>query len=99
MRQRNRASHHSPLTAGKHAGGRSNASAQIDWVLMDGLFECYLDWKEACSELAERYACWQRAEIGELAAAFGAYDAALDAEEDAAATYQELFARTCATLN
>jgi len=70
----------------------------LDSALMDALFESYLDWKEACTEAAERYARWQQAGIGELAEAFCAYRAALAAEEDAAGAYQEMSATAAASL-
>jgi hypothetical protein len=68
---------------------------RIDPALLDALFECYLDWKEACFEVSEAYARWRQAVSGERRSAFAAYRAALDVEQDASEGYAELVA--CAT--
>jgi hypothetical protein len=62
----------------------------IDSSLMDELFEWYLDWKEACEEVWEAYARWREAVSVDRSAAFAAYLAALEEEEDASGRYAEL---------
>jgi hypothetical protein len=64
----------------------------IDPFLLDALFECYLDWKEACFEVREAYARWRQAVFGDRTTAFAAYTVALDVEENASDGYAELVA-------
>jgi hypothetical protein len=57
----------------------------------------YVSWREECSNVAASYARWSQASRREQALAFGAYVAALDREERAAAVYGQLTDRFAAT--
>jgi hypothetical protein len=66
--------------------------AAIDPSLLDALFERYIDWKEACFEVALAYGRWRQAPGGDRASTFAAYRAALDLEQGASDAYAELIA-------
>jgi hypothetical protein len=55
--------------------------------LVDGVIDAYVDWRVACDQVDEAYRCWTLETSSADDAAFGLYMAALDAEEDAAASY------------
>lgn len=62
--------------------------------LVDKLVEAYVDWREACVRANDAYRSWAR-ETGPCGrVAFGAYVAALDAEQLAAEVYAGLVHRT-----
>lgn len=60
--------------------------------LLEALFERYLDWKEACFEVAQAYARWQHSPHSDRASAFTAYEASLDLEQSASSG-KDSFAR------
>ena len=64
----------------------------------DALIDLYVEWREECSEVHLAYARWHRATRGDRAAAFAAYNAALDREERASDTYAALI-RQATTLS
>ena len=49
----------------------------------------YLDWRDECSDVELAYRAWRHALTTNSACAFGAYSAALDREQRAAARYGE----------
>jgi hypothetical protein len=53
--------------------------------LVDQLFEAYIDWRETCARVNDAYHLWSSETGPRGRIAFGAYMAALDAEELAAA--------------
>jgi hypothetical protein len=64
----------------------------VDVALMDVLFECYLDWREACQEVAQTYDDWCSAVSGDRGKAFAAYRCALELEQDASEVCAEVVA-------
>jgi hypothetical protein len=60
---------------------------------VDDLMEDYVSWRERCADVAATYERWRVAGREDEAVAFGAYDAALAREEDAARVYQSTIAR------
>lgn len=64
----------------------------VDLALMDVLFECYLDWRAACQEVAQTYDDWCTAVAGARGRAFAAYRAALELEQDASDVCAEVVA-------
>jgi hypothetical protein len=62
-------------------------------ALIDRLMDEYVCWREECSAVAAAYARWDQATREEQPLAFGAYVAALDREERAAAVYRQLVDR------
>ena len=62
-------------------------------VLVDRLMDEYVSWREECSNVAVSYARWNQGNRDERSLAFGAYVAALDREERAAAVYCQLIDR------
>jgi hypothetical protein len=60
--------------------------------LVEALFECYLEWKDASSEVRQAYARWRQALSGDRSYAFLAYSDALATEEHASKGYAELVA-------
>ncbi len=60
--------------------------------LLDALFERYLEWKDASSEVWQAYARWRQALSGDRMYAFLDYSDALSAEEHASNGYAELVA-------
>ena len=67
------------------------ASRRRDSV--DLAVDAYVAWHEECRAVRNAYLAWGRARAAEAALAFGAYAAALDREEVAAAVYAELMSR------
>jgi hypothetical protein len=64
--------------------------AAEDWIskrLADELLERYLDWREEAVGVAEAYRRWDVSVARDRELSFGAYRAALDREEHAAAMY------------
>jgi hypothetical protein len=61
--------------------------------LIDEWIDCYVSWREACGAVATSYATWSGAEHEDRNLAYSAYNAALDREERAAASYQSLAER------
>jgi hypothetical protein len=59
---------------------------------VDALFECYLEWKDASSEVWQAYARWRQALSGDRLHAFVAYSEALATEEQASKGYAMLLA-------
>jgi hypothetical protein len=53
----------------------------------------YISWREECSNVAASYARWNQVARDDRALACGAYGAALDREERAAAVYRQLIDR------
>jgi len=60
--------------------------------LVDALIEHYVIWCKECATVASSYENWSRADGDDRALAFGAYLAALDREQLAAASYRRLIA-------
>lgn len=58
--------------------------------LTDDVIDGYVTWREQCVAVAATYADWQQATPSDEAAAFAAYLAVLDEEEQAATQYQRL---------
>lgn len=65
----------------------SQAAADICPELVDRLIELYCDWRTGCAVVRAAYARFAQAGGPDRAAAFAAYSAALDREEDACASY------------
>jgi hypothetical protein len=64
--------------------------------LTDDVIDGYVAWREQSAAVGATYADWLQAAVGDEAAAFAAYLAALDQEEHAAKQYErslELMAR------
>lgn len=61
--------------------------------LVDELLDLYVSWREECAAVAASYENWSASERRDNRLAFGAYRAALDREEHAAATYRGLAER------
>lgn len=55
--------------------------------LLDGLLDAYVNWREACARANDAYRSWASEASPRNGAAFGAYLAALDAEQHAAEVY------------
>jgi hypothetical protein len=55
--------------------------------LLDRLVDAYVDWREACGRVNDAYRSWSSESSPRNKAAFGAYLAALDAEQQAAEVY------------
>src|SRR5271169_3779658 len=66
--------------------------AAIDPALVDTVFDRYLDWKDASSEVWETYARWRAAVSGDGTRAFADYIVALAVEENAGGANAELVA-------
>ena len=58
-------------------------------VLLDGLLDSYVDWRESARAVAEAYARWSFASGPERDMRFAAYTATLDQEQKTAAAYAE----------
>jgi hypothetical protein len=56
---------------------------------VDQLVESHTQWREACTEVHEAYERFSEASRADRPAAFAAYFAALDREQQAATTYRE----------
>lgn len=61
-----------------------------DRRLGDALIDLYVEWREECSAVQLAYDRWHIASKGDRAAAFAAYRAALDREEQACVAYAAL---------
>ena len=59
----------------------------------DALVDLYVEWREECSSVHSAYERWRRAPRDDSAAAFAAYNAALDREERASNVYAALVQR------
>jgi hypothetical protein len=57
----------------------------------------YVNWREACAAVTGSYEDWKRADAGLQDAAFQAYAAALDREEQVARRYQQAVERVATT--
>jgi hypothetical protein len=68
-----------------------------DRRLGDALIDLYVEWREECSSVRLAYARWADACRADRAAAFAAYNAALDREERASDIYAALI-RQATTL-
>jgi hypothetical protein len=60
--------------------------------VLDALFECYLEWKDASAEVWRADARWRQALSEDRPCAFLAYSDSLATEEDACRIYEELLA-------
>jgi len=58
--------------------------------LIDAMIEHYVSWREECMTVASSYENWSRADAPDRTLAFSAYIAALDREEQAAASYRRI---------
>jgi hypothetical protein len=58
-----------------------------DRLLGDALIGLYVEWREECSSVQLAYERWGEASRADRAAAFAAYNAALDREERASDIY------------
>ena len=61
--------------------------------LLDGLVDAYVLWREACARVTVAYRSWASDSSPRNRAAFAAYLAALDAEQQAAEVYAEFVRR------
>jgi hypothetical protein len=61
-----------------------------DGRLGDALIDLYVEWREECSAVQLAYERWREASKDDRAAAFAAYNAALDREERASDVYAAL---------
>jgi hypothetical protein len=61
--------------------------------LIDQVIEAYVDWREACLEVNDRYLCWASETGPNARGPFARYVAALDAEGHAAEVYAERIGR------
>ena len=77
---------------GDHGEGVRNLGESSHPSLVDALFECYLKWKDASSEVWQAYARWRQALSGDRLYTFLAYSDALATEEHASKGYAELVA-------
>jgi hypothetical protein len=68
------------------AGGRRRQ-------IVDEMMDDYVSWREACAAVAVAYEDWKCSERRDKKLAFSVYVAALDREEQAAASYQRAVAR------
>ena len=66
---------------------------QTSGGLADALVDLYVEWREECSSVQSAYEGWHRAPRDDNAAAFAAYNAALDREERASNVYAALVER------
>jgi hypothetical protein len=81
------------VASARRKGRDASPSGQTQLVhLVDALIEHYVSWREECAAVTSSYENWSRAESGDRTLAFGAYVAALDREELAAASYRRLIA-------
>jgi hypothetical protein len=60
--------------------------------LVEEMVVSYVNWREDAAAVADAYARWSQAGIGEEAQSFAAYCAALDQEQSAAAGYERAVA-------
>jgi hypothetical protein len=60
--------------------------------LRDEIIDLYLDWREEAAAVADAYALWADAPVGEEGRCFAAYTAALEREEAAARSYADVLA-------
>ncbi len=60
---------------------------------VDLMIDDYVNWREACAEVASAYQRWSVAARRDEALTFSAYLAALDREERAASAYQQAITR------
>lgn len=65
----------------------SQAATEIRPELIDRLIELYCDWRTGCAAVRAAYDRFVQAPSADRAAAFAAYNTALDREEDACASY------------
>jgi hypothetical protein len=75
---------------------RSSTSAASRAQLVDTVIDAYVTWREESAAVTASYEDWRRAPRDGRDAAFHAYVAALDREEDAAAEYQRLVEQAAA---
>lgn len=68
------------------------SATRVDPLLVDAVFDRYIEWKDASSAVWETYAQWQAAISGDRASTFAAYEAAVDAEQAAGESFAELLA-------
>jgi hypothetical protein len=61
------------------------------YVHEGAVFDAYIDWREESSAVSRAYNSWRDAPLGERAAAFAAYIAALDREQRAGEVYCATF--------
>jgi hypothetical protein len=81
---------------GNTRGTRDQGLASVEGrrrQIVDELMDDYVSWREACAAVATAYENWKYAERQDKKLAFGVYVAALDREEQAAATYQRTVAQ------
>jgi hypothetical protein len=62
-------------------------------ALVDELIAAYVTWRTECSAVTRSYRLWSTCDRRHRDAAFGVYVAALDGEEQAAASYSRLLER------
>jgi hypothetical protein len=58
--------------------------------LIDAMIDHYVSWREECLAVESSYQNWHRADRPDRMLAFSAYVAALDREEQAAASYRRI---------
>jgi hypothetical protein len=70
-----------------------SVSSPYERLLIDDALLAYIEWREQCAAVWECHRHGQRTSGEEAARAYGAYRAALDREEAAAAVYAKQLAR------
>lgn len=58
-------------------------------AVIDGFFDSYVSWREACEDVSAAYRRWSGSEPQQRALGFSTYRAALDREEHAAGVHSE----------
>lgn len=69
--------------------GRTDPSSWREAVLLDGLLDDYVEWRESARAVKDAYARWSKASGRERALRFAAYTATLDQEHKTASAYAE----------
>jgi len=75
-----------------YQGTRVDSAAWPLPRLLDDVLAAYVDWREDADAASDAYRRWADAHLGERAARFSAYNAALDQEEYSATAYARVVA-------
>jgi hypothetical protein len=67
----------------------TRASSWPAVMMLDGLLDGYVDWRESADAVADAYARWSFARGLERSLRFAAYVAAIDREQQAAGAYAD----------
>ena len=82
----------------KKTHGHVPVAVESPEQFLDAMMNEYVTWREACAALAASYEHWNRADAELQDAAFRAYTAALDREEQSARRYQRAVERVATAL-